>query len=216
MQQIKSILQERILNKEILKKKEEDSLFLDEIQEINYFCSLNQNMSFCMLANFYLNKLEETDYQLKLLENIKLSKDPIHSNLNLKQEILYLSEIKDKIKIKIKESLSKVLKEEENLNLIQKNKNKTSSILKEKEATLKLKVYYYDGAEHKPQQIQLKLQNKIDLNSFYSYLKKSLGIYVFSKFNIMLKDKLNNYNLLQTLDEFNFEKENTIKIVPFV
>ena len=76
---------------------------------------------------------------------------------------------------------------------------KTSELIQEnsenREKTFRLKIYYYKGSK-KPQVVKLSADNLNNISSFIFNLKKKLGIFEFSSFNIVIKKNNKGINVI--------------------
>jgi hypothetical protein len=203
------------------KKKDEYKLSLDDKNEIikeiilldeteifnNEFNSIKEvlnntdpSIKNVILSNFLINKLEEIEKQLKLAQLAKNGNiDSIKSlididNIERTKELIidHLTSLNnhfDEAEVNVKTELDEAI-------------------------VYDIKVVYSEGSDNYPQMIKLKLNKNCDFNTFTRELKKSLDIYEFAKFQIVLMEKNNDIKFLDNIGDLKIDEENQIKIVP--
>jgi len=152
-----------------------------------------------ILTNFLLGKLEEIEKQLKLALLAK------SSNLEEIKSLINIENI-EKTKDMIIDKLSAINHFDENHVIIENDYDE--------DVIYDLKVVYSEGSDNYPQLIKLKINKNSDYNTFVRELKKSLDIYEFAKFQIILMEKNSDFKFVYNLDDLKPNQENHIKIVP--
>ena len=79
---------------------------------------------------------------------------------------------------------------------------------------LKLKIFYYDGSELYPQIINMNIQDNSNYDYFIREFKKTVGIYEFAAFKIVLMEERNDLKFVKNIYDFNLNALNEIKVVP--
>jgi hypothetical protein len=151
----------------------------------------NPSMKNLIYSNFLFNKLEEVEKQIKLGEVLIQGDCPF----NLKLDSI----------LKTKSTILDIIK---GLNLPRQQEDHPPE-----EIVYRLKIFYSEGSDN-PQQISLKLQRGSNYSIFLRELKKTLDIYEFAKFKIILMLSDSENKVLDNLDDLNTSEEINLKIVP--
>jgi hypothetical protein len=180
---------------------DDTEIFNNELNTINESLEniKSDSIKNIIYSNFLFNKLEEVEKQLKLAAEL------LETNPNSKLDKFLNCESAEKTKQIIIEKISK---------LKENSVNPFNDVLHSEEHTYRLKIFYSDGSDNYPQQIQIKMHKNANFNIFLRELKKVLDIYEFAKFKIVLMVRDYDYKFLENLEELNYKEETCLKIVP--
>jgi hypothetical protein len=84
-----------------------------------------------------------------------------------------------------------------------------------KKTDIKLKLTYADGSDSFPQYLNICLFECLDFEKFLIVLKKKLGIFEYARFKLIFMDENREKFFIKSINQFNFDKVNEVKIVPF-
>lgn len=243
MQQITSIVSKNSIKSnqyftnDIFSGKNNDAILYSEYDEFEKILTkLNQKrLDVPSLINYYICKLEEVNFQLKLLKSLTKKEKANNIHFLPIEEYKSLKALKDILIDKIKSLVTfstdvEDRKRNETMNIdsfnyqgceiIKKNNDKDAEDsskninLKDKELILNLTIFYCESPINKPQHLKLKTNSKISIDAFYRLFKKELGIYEFAQFRIVILKGGEDLMFLNNINELKSKKENFIKIVP--
>ena len=225
------------------------NIFSNEIEALDNLIKLNNvpNLKYPLKFNFLLSKITEflLDYKLLIQISRKQKSEKNINILGIDNNLDINSELKEQDKAGeiIKSSLINLICENANNDMSKINKfirrdqisekflSIIENVIKDKceviheidENKIKLfkfKIFYYKG-NNKPQNIKVPAENLNSMSSFKFYLKKKLGIFEFSSFNIIIskENKKGKFQFileefLREIDQLNLRKINRLKLVP--
>jgi hypothetical protein len=169
----------------------------------------NQPMKNIIVLNFLYNKLEEVEKQLNLANALK-SKDTYLNNEIRQLVNAESAEITKKLIVENIKTINKL-----QAGTCQDDDSSTPSNEDHgEELTYRLRVIYSEGSDSYPQFIKIRIVKNLGFSSFLRELRKTLDIYEFAKFKIVLIMRDCDFKIVDSLDDLDVNEENSLKIVP--